>query len=474
MVSPSAQVKRRTKFLWIVIITAPVWALGQIRIIPPSPQPPMEAVAGSPENVDVPQPDLRGLEAIITPPRAPSVPTINITPPPGTPSVENGVVVLPTGPVTPPQSTPSTAAGIRITPPPPPRSTTSSPTGVPAVNISPPGGGWQQNPSSTYNTTNFCGGAFEAEEVGENCPDRPTYYANDRTVTCAARTRTNIAGRYGTEFEDFIEEHVRRASEITGISPALIMALLDAESGFNPMASNSGHDTGMAQFQPSTAQSTLNYWQQTSSSTVRLQSHNLQTSYPSSRCSSRDYPNLSAACRDSLMDENVCGSWERGLRPNLFCPQFAIYMMAWHLKKMSASGAPRNILGQEIHIARALQGDGDPVAQARYLASSYNRGCLIENSFAYYLENNGVITSARNYGALWSSPVSASFRNIRSRPCSTDRVLYTERINRCYIWRVTGLCGGFGDSLVGQYLRQNFCTAGSGSGSQSSPTGGVQ
>src|SRR5690606_41536105 len=70
---PSAQVKRRTKFLWIVIITVPVWALGQIRITPPSPQPPMEAVAGSPENVDVPQPDLRGLEAIITPPRAPKI-----------------------------------------------------------------------------------------------------------------------------------------------------------------------------------------------------------------------------------------------------------------------------------------------------------------------------------------------------------------------------------------------------------------
>lgn len=320
-----------------------------------------------------------------------------------------------------------------------------------------------------------CGSAHEPETENTQCPVQPSYYYNGQTRRCAARTRTSLAGRYGSSYEDLIHSHVALATQATGVSPALVMALLDAESGFNPMASNEGGDTGMAQFQIGTARSTLNYWRQSGSSTIPLQSYTLETRPPSPACQGNSYFRITQACIQSLQQEQVCGSERVGLRPNLYCPQFAVHMMAWHLKRESVATRVHTVAGASVNVVSALQGDGDPVAAARYLASTYNRGCLVQNSFVYLLEGQSQAVSARDYGALWSAPVSTSYRSSSARPCPSSRVLSTERINRCYIWRVAGLCGGFGDSLVGQYLRHHFCSSSGGSAPQDShPFGGVQ
>ncbi len=339
--------------------------------------------------------------------------------------------------------------------------------------VAPPGAQatWDVLPRVSGDST-YCSAAQEAEIQNASCPVQPSYVYGGSQRQCAARTRTNIAGRYGQSYSDMIHHHAQSASAASGISPALVLSLLDAESGFNPMSSNAGHDTGMAQFQVPTAAATLRYWRDSGAASVALQSYNLETHAPSQACRGNSFTNITRACIDSLLREDVCGSERVGLRPNLYCPQFSIHLMAWHLKKNSVAQNMHTFGGVQVNVISALQGDGDPVAQARYLASKYNRGCLIENSYVYLLEGRNTAVSARNYGDLWSATVSASYHNHRNRPCANSRVLNTERINRCYMWRVTGLCGGFGDSLVGQYLRGQFCSGAAASGA--APVGGVQ
>lgn len=210
--------------------------------------------------------------------------------------------------------------------------------------------------------------------------------------------------------QNAILKTVSEAAQAAKINPAMMMALLDEETIFGILTRrNRWGDEGIAQFQPGTAIATLTYWRSVSgpNSPVNKIKGNVQFSH----------------------GPKNCGTLQTGLRPNTNCREFSIWLMAFHIKQILAKA--QNPIGA------ALIND-DPVAEMRYIASVYNRGVRIERSFIA----SGKSITAKSYGELWEVGAQGGLKG--------------QYINRCYVYRTAGLCGGLGDSLVAQYTKL-FC-----------------
>ncbi len=84
----------------------------------------------------------------------------------------------------------------------------------------------------------------------------------------------------------------------------------------------------------------------------------------------------------------------------------------------------------------------------RYIAGMYNRGKRPINSVEEYFRQNG--KAPEWYDLAWTT------RRVDGVTPSSGMgymILYKESINRCHVWQIAGLCGpSLGDSLAGKYL----------------------
>lgn len=306
---------------------------------------------------------------------------------------------------------------------------------------------------------NLCQMPVEAERIDDRyCPHRPTQWINGRERSCPDRNPSNMARHANGQLQNWLIDLVQTASaEVSGTtadqstcaSPALMLSLLDQESTFHPMAGgNQWGDHGIAQFQLGTAQSTLTYLQQVAPPNSPMHTVvNKGLMWVPPGCSKTSTPwstSLSSSCLASI--ERNC--MENGrMVASLYCPQFAIRLQAYHMKQI----CEERVMINGVNVSQVLQGNGNPVAQARFLVSRYNRGYRIYNSAAHYFEVHGRFPTAHEYGQLWGTRRPTAYAHRSADPYAGGNLL-GHTINRCYNWRIAGLCGGMQGTIFHHYL----------------------
>lgn len=311
--------------------------------------------------------------------------------------------------------------------------------------------------------SNFCQTPVEDERVNDTtCPDRPSQRINGRWRTCPDRTPSNIRRHGGAlPFSTWLTDLVNTASgEVSNApsgsgsscaSPALMMSLLDQESTFHPMAGgNQWGDHGIAQFQLGTAESTVRYLRSVAAADSPMRDTinkpgGLRWVPPG--CSATSTPwrrNLSPECFQSIQENCV----ENGrLVASLYCPQFAIRLQGYHIKQI----CEEEVMMDGVNVTQVLQGNGDPIAQARFIVSRYNRGYRIYNSAAHHYAQHGRFPTSHEYGDLWSVRRPTAYARRSADPFPGGNLL-GHTINRCYNWRISGLCGGIRGTIFHHYL----------------------
>lgn len=286
-----------------------------------------------------------------------------------------------------------------------------------------------------------------------------------------------------------VAEHSTSSAGNSCANPAIAMALTDQESFFHPMARNGGGDYGMAQFQLGTARSTLNYIQRNAGPDSPLNRSNLiergLTWVPpgcAGERTSKVWRSLSTSCFESIQQNcEVDGK----IVASLYCPQFAVRLQSFHIKQICAepfyvdaeSGERRSRpSSQTINLTEVLMGDGDLAAEARFIASRYNRGYRVFNSAVHYNHRNGEWPTAHEYGQLWETQRPAAYtRGGGKVDVAGGGNLDGHVINRCYNWRITGLCGGIQDTMFDRYRVLACEAAGAGDNEEyTEPNSGVR
>jgi hypothetical protein len=92
---------------------------------------------------------------------------------------------------------------------------------------------------------------------------------------------------------------------------------------------------------------------------------------------------------------------------------------------------------------------------SRFLAGSYNRGLMPENSIREYYRQT--LKLPKNYGQIWNTPrikvgsTSSSISGLEVGPTPSDSILFKECVNLCHVWRIAGLCGSESQGLFSEY-----------------------
>lgn len=164
----------------------------------------------------------------------------------------------------------------------------------------------------------------------------------------------------------------------------------------------------------------------------------------------------SQACLSKLA--TLCEPYRnKKLRP-INCAEFAIEAVVTKIANLYPSqknvfvrqpGKTKNKpFLKKINIVPALT--KDPVHRLRSYAGAYNRrDARVYNSYIEYFESHGHFP--KDYGSAWATtkPDFTPSKNIGYKN------LHREFINRCYVWNIAGLCGELPNaSLVAQYREQ--------------------
>jgi len=159
---------------------------------------------------------------------------------------------------------------------------------------------------------------------------------------------------------------------------------------------------------------------------------------------------LTDACIDAL--EKECKAYRiknpKKLSP-YDCPAAAIEAAARKLKNTREQQADKNLHPAEL--AAALQPAGGGLEAWRNVVGAYNRGPRVANAYAEYHRQTGYFPP--NYGAAWT--VQRQEGETPSSKVIGYSLLHKEYINRCYVYRVVGICGGLPEqSLAKQFEEQ--------------------
>lgn len=158
---------------------------------------------------------------------------------------------------------------------------------------------------------------------------------------------------------------------------------------------------------------------------------------------------LTESCFAYLESECAKATTANGAPVN--CPGASVNAVAQHL---SDAGLPKDMkvnvpVGANtttVDFKNKLFSGKNDASEIRNRVGYYNRGPRVFDSYYEFLSQNGRF--AKSYGEAWATP------RVESTPSKEMgfRVLQGEYVNRCYVWRVAGLCGDVpANSLYGQY-----------------------
>lgn len=319
-----------------------------------------------------------------------------------------------------------------------------------------------------------CGTTVLKEESGPNCGPKSTTKGKDCVqrdlATKSFKRRLGQSGKEGQSYKKSIIDTVKRVtnevngsnpSNTTSINPAMLMALIDSESAFDPLVKNNFDDIGIAQFQFETAARTLKVAKENKNDPFWSKIDRVtEDKPPECKTGKLVWNTTTTKCIKAL--KSFCRT-PKDPRPSLHCPYFSIRLMAQHIKQILSEDInyTDEKTNEKFSLTEKLLGDYSEESKMRFIASRYNRGYRIYNSAIHQYENTGSITAAKNYIDLWSTkrPENFKFRSSTKRK-SNQKVdkygggnLDGHFINRCYVWNVSGLCGGFGNSFYAKYSK---------------------
>ena len=344
----------------------------------------------------------------------------------------------------------------------------------------------------------LCGVKAEKQTVSEYCPKRPKQKNGGDCVSPDSNRdiKKRALDRHGPEWKEFILNEVLKASKENDVDPALLMAMIESQGGFNPMSTSKGKTKhyGIAQFQLGAAQDQFVHLvdSQAESSKIKKLFKGKSDTFIRNSVTNKKPINCESAfnddCRESIR-ENCKNLEDKGVESlgnageetslSLYCPQFSLQLMASHIKRIKEESRPYKIEGtdNEVDLANILRG-GDRVTEVRYIASRYSRGGRIFNSAVHHMVNNKCsplseqevenvnkcLPTSKKYGELWATKRPDDYKMQGSTKDKDKNKNKNKKIdpfyggnldghdtNRCYLWRVAGICGGSKDSAIDYY-----------------------
>ncbi len=281
-----------------------------------------------------------------------------------------------------------------------------------------------------------------------------TDLATDSHLSCPAIPQeqngtpchTIAAAKLPTELITLISHE----SKLGGEDPALVSAILQNESNFDPFIENlyekalcheaSGCGTyrwgkGLAQLGATNAAT-----------------YGLDWSF--------EIPKPDACKKTTLLHSlcltelaKICKAYENLALKPIQCPQFAIRAIVLKLHSEinpSPMGQIKTIDKESLlNVDIGTYLEQTPAEKVRSKISIYNRGPRVINSYVEYFEQNRRFP--KSYGEAWTT-----VRN--SETPSTEmgyEILSHEYVNRCYVWAVAGICGEIPSfSVLAQFQTQ--------------------
>lgn len=149
--------------------------------------------------------------------------------------------------------------------------------------------------------------------------------------------------------------------------------------------------------------------------------------------------------------EEKCRKYKNSALKPINCPRAAIEAVVRKVKAMVPSKTTVWLeeSNQVVYHNLSEEFTSDPIEEARVKVGLYNRAIKVVNSYVEYFDQHGRFP--RFYGEAWAMPRTADSPSLSLG----YQMLTKEYINRCYVWKVAGLCGEMpNSSLYKQYEGQ--------------------
>lgn len=281
-----------------------------------------------------------------------------------------------------------------------------------------------------------------------SCPNRPIRKSG---VACDLPPK-----RY--DLPSWLLQDIKRAAKKHNVHPAIVAAIIQKESYFNPFSENQ-YEKKLCQASKRTGDACAAYkWGQGLSQLGATNSatHGLRW-LPSMRrpaVCKRSRHIFKRSCYNYLVKHCAAQKKKTGLA-DAYCPRESISAVAQYVSELintkhelrvdvrDADGKwSEKIIDVKEHMHRVL------AEEFRYIVGMYNRGKRPINSIEEHYRQYG--KAPQWYDDAWTTK---RIDGITPSPDIGYMILYKESINRCHVWQIAGLCGlSLGDTLAGQYL----------------------
>lgn len=260
------------------------------------------------------------------------------------------------------------------------------------------------------------------------------------------------------DLPSWIIADIKRSARNHDVHPAIVAAIIQKESFFNPFSENQ-YEKQLCQKQKRLGKTCAAYhWGQGFSQLGATNAREfglrwLPNMYKPKACR-RGRHVWRRSCYNHLVRTCAAQKKKTGLAAT-YCPREGIDAVAKYVSNLintehylrvdivdDEGKWTEQVINVKDHMRRTL------AEEFRYIVGMYNRGKRPINSVEEHFRQNG--KPPEWYDVAWTT------RRIDGITPSSDMgymILYKESINRCHVWQVAGLCGlTLGDSLAGQYL----------------------
>lgn len=287
-----------------------------------------------------------------------------------------------------------------------------------------------------------------ADGINRACPDRPKQRNGSPCLEAPAKF----------QLPPHLKRAVAKAAKEEKVHPALVAAILQKESYFNPFSENQYEKNLCHSARKTSGASCTDYrWgqglAQVGATNAKTYGLTWREKVVRPRQCGRKHI-FAPSCFTAL--EKHCSSMKKKLGlPPAYCAVAGIQAVAKHVAELqhqprwmrvdirTESGTQRE---QLIDARKVYQ--GSLAEEFRYILGMYNRGARPMNSIEEHYRQHG--TAPSWYDHAWTTErVEGATPSVQMGYLLLNR----EVINRCHVWQLTGLCGdSLKGTLAGAYL----------------------
>ena len=290
--------------------------------------------------------------------------------------------------------------------------------------------------------------------------DEKPITATDANVACPREPQRKYGDPCGKDSAQNIHESlindIYEVANAEGIRPEVLASIIQIESGFNPFIENQAEKTDCIN-KAISGECPTNGWGKGLAQLGKANSKKYGLNW-------NEELKMPLVCRGSQTSE-AC---YRAMNEHHKCRQSMPNGQPWNCPKASLRAAAKKIAGlipkehyvwvknnedptklEKVNITEKIY--ALPVEeQIRAQIAIYNRGPRYLNSWADFYDQNGKWPV--HFGELWTVPRVAE----TASKVMGYQMLTNEFSNRCYVFRVAGLCGGLPRDSVARQFQKKF------------------